>query len=86
MQLIYGGKTEKSLPCVKFSDSFSLNRHEKHFSKTQEWIKLIEEITIPYVLKRPWHVDLGEDIPGFLIVDVFFRSNDRYCYQNAEKE
>ena len=52
MQLIYRGETENSLPRVKFPDSFSMRTNEKHFSKIQEFLKLIEEITVPYVEKR----------------------------------
>ena len=34
MQLIYGGKSQRTLPRVNFPDSFSLNAKEKHFSNT----------------------------------------------------
>ena len=34
MQLIYGGKTLKSLPNFEFPDSFSLSVNPKHFSNT----------------------------------------------------
>ena len=47
MQLIYGGKTKQSLPKVNFPDSFSLSVNEKHFSNTNESLKLIEDIITP---------------------------------------
>ena len=34
MQLIYGGKSQRTLPRVNFPNSFSLNANEKHFSNT----------------------------------------------------
>ena len=71
MQLIYGGKTERSFPKVKFPDSFSLSANEKHFSNTQESLKLIEEIITPYVEKERVMLDLGKDQPALLIIDVF---------------
>ena len=51
MQLIYDDKTEKSLPHVEFSDSFSLSTNEKHFSSTQESLKLTAEIIVPFIEK-----------------------------------
>ena len=36
LQLIYGGKTEKSLPPVIFPESFSLSANEKHYSNETE--------------------------------------------------
>ena len=71
MQLIYGGKTERSFPKVKFPDSFSLSANEKHFSNTQESLKLIEEIITLYVEKERVMLDLGKDQLGLLIIDAF---------------
>ena len=44
VQLIYGGKTSKSLPRVNFPKSFSLSANPKHYSNEQESIKVLEEI------------------------------------------
>lgn len=52
MQLIYGGKTVQSLPRSKFLDSFCLSANPKHYSKTQELVKVITEIVVPYVEKQ----------------------------------
>ena len=49
LQLIYDGKTKHSLPKYKFPESFSLSVNPKHFSNTEESIKIIEEIFLPYV-------------------------------------
>lgn len=49
MQLIYGGKTNQSLPRYEFPKSFSLIVYEKHYSNRKDSIKLLEEILIPYV-------------------------------------
>ena len=40
MQLIYGGKTLKSLQNFELPDSFSLSVNPKHFTNTQESIKV----------------------------------------------
>lgn len=47
MQLIYGGKTEKSLPHVNSPDSFCLSTNEKEFTNTQKYLKLIKDIIVP---------------------------------------
>ena len=49
MLLIYGGwgETKESLP--RFLDSFKLSCNPKHFSNAMEYMKLINEIIIPYV-------------------------------------
>ena len=60
MQLIYGGKTQRSLPRVKFHDSLSLSANEKHFSNTQESLKLIGEIITPFIEKERGILDMGE--------------------------
>ena len=52
VQLIYGGKTSKSLPGVNFPKSFSLSANRKHYSNEQESIKVLKEIIIPYVKKK----------------------------------
>ena len=39
VQLIYGGKTSKSLPWVNFPNSFSFSANPKHYSNEQESIK-----------------------------------------------
>ena len=52
LQLIYGGKTKQSFPRYKFSESFSFSVNPKHFSNTEESIKIIEEIVLPYVEKE----------------------------------
>ena len=49
METIYGGKTLKSLSNFEFPDSFSLIVNPKHFSNTQESIREVTEIVVPYV-------------------------------------
>ena len=51
-QLICKGKTTQGLPKIDFPDGFSLSVNEKHFSNTQESIKFLKEIVIPFVDKK----------------------------------
>ena len=71
VQLIYGGKTSKSLPRVNFPKSFSLSANPKHYSNEQESIKVLEEIIIPYVKKVRERLGMEKDQAALLIMDVF---------------
>ena len=71
MQLIYGGKTQESFPKFDFPDSFSLSANPKHFSNTDESIKLLDDIIILYVKCERSKLGIGEDQYALLILDVF---------------
>ena len=42
-------ETLKRLPNCEFPDSYSSSLNPKHFSNTQESIKVVTEIVLPYV-------------------------------------
>lgn len=71
MQLIYGGKTNQSLPKFDFPESFSLSANPKHYSNTAESIKLIKEVIVPYLEKERASLKLSHLHPSLLIMDVF---------------
>lgn len=71
MQLIYAGKTKQSYPKFKFPESFSLSANPKHFSNTEESLKLLDEIIIPYVKRERTKLGLSENQYALLILDVF---------------
>ena len=71
IQLIYGGKTDKSIPRYQFPDGFSLSVNEKHFSNTNESIKLLKEIIVPYVKKERSSLGLESEQKALVIMDVF---------------
>ena len=70
-QLSYGGKTTRSLPKFKFPKELSLSGNEKHFSNTQESLKILREIVIPYLNQQQQEKKLSLDHPDLLILDVF---------------
>ena len=47
-QIIYGDKSDQSLPKITFPAKFSTSVNEKHYSNTEEVIKHLQEIVIPY--------------------------------------
>ena len=70
MQLIYGGKTSKSLPRVSFPQEFTLSVNEKHYSNEQESLKLLDDVIIPYIEKERGKLQLPTQA-ALLIMDVF---------------
>ena len=48
-QLIYTGKTERSLPEFTFPDGFYLAFNQKHWSNETETICLTEDLFAPYI-------------------------------------
>ena len=52
MQIIFGGKTRKSILRVSFPSSFCICANEKHYSSVAKSLKLFNEVIIPYVQKE----------------------------------
>ena len=71
IQLIYGGKTSKSIPAVAFPPEFLLSANEKHYSNEKESLKMLKKIIIPFVEKERRSLDLDSCHPALLIMDVF---------------
>ena len=71
MQLIYGGKTTKSLPRFKFPSDFLLSVNKTHYSNKKEVCKLIEEILVPYIEKVRQEENLPVSQKALVIMDVF---------------
>ena len=71
MQLIYGGKTTKSLPRFKFPNDFSLSVNKIHYSNEKEACKLIEEILVPHIEKVRQEENLPVSQKALVIMDVF---------------
>ena len=68
MQLIYYGKTPRSISRVDFPSSFSPTLH---FSNTEESFKVINEVILLYITSKRkefgWHINS----PALLVLDVF---------------
>ena len=70
IQLIYGGKTTKSIPAVSFPSGFVISVNKKHYSNEKEALNMLENIMIPYVEQRV-SLNLAFDHPALIIMDVF---------------
>ena len=59
------------MPKVNLPKEFSLSVHEKHFSNTQESLKLIVDIINPYVKEERKRLGRNSDQMALLIIDLF---------------
>ena len=71
MQLIYGGKTDRSIPTVDFPDNFSLSANPKHYFNEEESLKVLNDIVILYLCAEKERLKLPPNHPTLLILDVF---------------
>ena len=71
IQLIYGGKTRKSIPTVKFPRGYLLSANPKHYSNKEETIKHLKEVIVSHIQNERKTLRLDADYPALLIMDVF---------------
>ena len=71
MQLIYKGKTHRSLPPTKFSAGFLLNYNESHWSNEKDIVNLVKDILNPYLRDTKERLGLDESQISLLIWDAF---------------
>ena len=66
------GKQIKAYLNLNFPLDFpSLSANPKPYSNTSESMKLVKEVTIPYIEKERISLKLPKTIPALLIMDVF---------------
>ena len=80
IQLIYKGKTSQSFPKITFPTGFSLSANEKHFSNTEESIKFLEEIIVPYIDEKRAEID-SPDQNALLTWDVSEDRKQNQCWK-----
>ena len=73
IRLIYGGKTNKSIPAVSFPSDFVISTNEKHYNNEREALNILENVIILYVEKQCVSLNLDFHHPALLIMDVFTR-------------
>lgn len=71
IQLIYGGKTSKSIPAVTFPPDFIVTTNPKHHSNKKKLSSNPGKNIIPCVEKERRCLDLPIYHPVLLIMDVF---------------
>ena len=86
MQLIYNGKTKRSLPKFKFPNSFSVVFTENHWSNTDKSVEFFEKIIFPYLDKVKKENRYPNEQYSLIVMDFFKgQHNDtlkELCSQN----
>ena len=70
-QLIYTGKTERSLPNVDFLQGLCFAFNEKHWVNETETVCLINDVLVPYIEKVKEEKALLEAQKNFFVWDAF---------------
>ena len=71
-QLIYSGKTEKSLPKdVKFPSDWHLTTTPTHWSNEETMMMYIDKVIAPYVNSKRKELKLPCDFPALVLFDHF---------------
>ena len=70
-QLIYTGKTSRSLPHVEFSEGFLLSYNEKHWSNETETFSLVNDVINPYITKTKKELGPPDTQKALLVCDAF---------------
>ena len=71
IQLIYGGKINQSIPRYNFPENFCLSANPKNFSNTEESLKYLDEVIMPYVVKERSESKLLNDQKALMVMDIF---------------
>ena len=71
IQLIYIGKTPRSLPKYEFPASFSVGFTKNHWSNTDKSIEFFDEIIFPYLQQVKEEKGLPQEQHSLVIMDTF---------------
>ena len=71
IQLIYAGKTERSLPKYSFPSSFLVTFTENHWSNTKKSVEFFKEIFFPYLKDTKRRKSYLLELHALIIMDTF---------------
>ena len=80
MQLIYEGKTDRSLPKLDLPKAFSLSANRKHYSNEKEIQNITNEVTLPHVKSTREELKISSNFLGLLVLGVFQRQMTKAAY------
>ena len=70
-QLIYKGKTPKSLPSVEFPSDWHVTFTQNHWSNENTMADYLEKVLFPYIEKKRRELKLDLNYPALVIFDRF---------------
>ena len=71
VQLIYKGKTPRSLPSYKFPSDWHVTFTDNHWSNEVTMLEYINKILVPYIEKKRSDLKLKPDQRALVLFDVF---------------
>ena len=70
-QLIYQGKTKKSLPSVEFPSNWHVTYTDNHWSNETTMMDYLSSVLLPYIQQKRKELKLKNDYPALVIFDRF---------------
>jgi hypothetical protein len=70
-QLIYQGKTKKSLPSVEFPSNWHVTYTDNHWSNETTMMDYLGSVLLPYIQQTRKELKLKNDFPALVIFDRF---------------
>ncbi len=70
-QLIYQGKTKKSLPSVEFPSNWHVTYTDNHWSNETTMMDYLGSVLLPYIQQTRKELKLKSDFPALVIFDRF---------------
>ena len=70
-QLIYQGKTKKSLPSVEFPSNWHVTYTDNHWSNETTMKDYLSSVLLPYIQQKRKELKLRNDYPALVIFDRF---------------
>jgi transposase-like protein len=70
-QIIYGGKTVRCLPSVKFPDSWGITYSPNHWANEETTKSYIQNILVPFIKQKRCSLHLSPQYPALVLFDRF---------------
>ena len=71
VQLVYQGKTDACHPLLRFPPEWDITHTPNHWSNEDTMERYLENIIVPYVMKKREELKLAKDFPALMIFDCF---------------
>ena len=81
IQLIYQGKTVRSIPNSQFPTGFLLSANQSHWSNEEETLKLLDFVVSPYLIKTKEELGLVPSQVSCIVWDSF-TGQDTYAVKS----
>ena len=84
-QLIFGGKTARSLPKGKIPEGWQLSFTDSHWQSEASYVEYFHKVIVPFKDKKIRELGLGEDSYYLLIDDLHYSHRSKAILAACEK-